>query len=160
MSEVYQDLQFGSLESEKKNLDRSLEAGEYELMFSKWTYKESRNTEKPGVNFEFKVINNEDVDANGFNLFHWCSWGSWFFNQAILAIFEDKLRALNDMDPDSDEYADAKLDLNFLSIQEDICPDFDEAIGTEVKAKIKTEDWTNEATGSSGTSTKIEKFII
>lgn len=160
MSEIYQDLQFGSLESEKKNLDRSLEAGEYELMFSKWAYKESRNTEKPGVNFEFKVINSEDVDANGFNLFHWCSWGSWFFNQAILAIFEDKLRALNGMDPDSDEYADAKLDLNFLSIQEDICPDFDEAIGAEVKAKIKTEDWTNEATGSSGTSTKIEKFII
>jgi len=64
------------------------------------------------------------------------------------------------MDPDSTEYEEAKLDLNFLNIQEDICPDLDEAIGNEVKAKIKSEEWKNESTGSSGVSTKIEKFII
>tara|TARA_R100001594_G_scaffold1290_1_gene5396 strand:+ start:1440 stop:1922 length:483 start_codon:yes stop_codon:yes gene_type:complete len=160
MSEVYQDLQFGSLEKEKKNLERSLEAGEYELMFSRWAYRESRASEKPGINFEFKVINNEDPDNNGFTVFHWCSWGTFFFNQAILAIFEDRLRELDSMDPDSTEYEEAKLDLNFLNIQEDICPDLDEAIGNEVKAKIKSEEWKNESTGSSGVSTKIEKFLI
>ena len=38
MSELYQDLEFGSLENEKKKLERTLDPGTYELMFSKWTY--------------------------------------------------------------------------------------------------------------------------
>ena len=109
MSELYQDLEFGSLENEKKKLERTLDPGTYELMFSKWTYRESRSSEKPGINCEFKVINAENPDDNGFTVFHWCSWGSWFFNQATTAIFADRLSELNGLDPDSDEYESPSL---------------------------------------------------
>ena len=160
MTEVYQDLQFGSLETEKKNLDRSIDPGQYELMFSKWAYRESRASAKPGINFEFKVINADDADSNGFTVFHWCSWGSWFFNQAVLAIFADRLSELNSLDPDSDEYDQKKLNLNFMEIQENISEDLDEAIGSECVAKIKSEDWSNETTRTSGTSIKIERFVV
>tara|TARA_Y100000310_G_scaffold200154_1_gene200162 strand:- start:2170 stop:2652 length:483 start_codon:yes stop_codon:yes gene_type:complete len=160
MTEVYQDLQFGSLETEKKQLDRTLDPGQYDLAFSKWTYRESRASAKPGINFEFKVINSEDADANGFTVFHWCSWGTWFFNQAILAIFADRLSELNNLDPDSDEYEQKKLNLSFMDIQENISEDLDEAIGNECVAKIKSEDWSNETTGTSGTSIKIERFVV
>jgi hypothetical protein len=160
MSELYQDLEFGSLENEKKKLDRTLDPGTYELMFSKWTYRESRASEKPGINFEFKVINAENPDDNGFTVFHWCSWGSWFFNQATTAVFADRLSELNDLDPDSEEYESRKVKLNFEDIQNNISEDLDEAIGNEATAKIKSEEWSNETTGNSGTSIKIERFIV
>ena len=45
-------------------------------------------------------------------------------------------------------------------IQNNVSEDLDSAIGTEATAKIKSEEWTNEATGNSGTSIKIERFIL
>ena len=160
MSELYQDLEFGSLENEKKKLERTLDPGTYELMFSKGTYREACSSEKPGINFEFKVINAANPDDNGFTVFHWCSWGSWFFNQATTAIFADRLSELNGLDPDSDEYESRKVKLNFEEIQNNVSEDLDSVIGTEATAKIKSEEWTNEATGNSGTSIKIERFIL
>ena len=78
----------------------------------------------------------------------------------MLAIFSDRLSELNSLDPDSDEYEQKKLSLSFMDIQENISEDLDEAIGNECVAKIKSEDWSNETTGTSGTSIKIERFVV
>ena len=47
-----------------------------------------------------------------------------------------------------------------MEIQENISEDLDEAVGNECVAKIKSEDWSNETTGTSGTSIKIERFVV
>ena len=43
-------------------------------------------------------------------------------------------------------------------IQNDICEDFDEAIGTIVIAEVSINTWTNPETGDKGENNKIAKF--
>lgn len=151
-------LDFGSWESEEKNLSNTVPAGIYDLQLDKWEYRESKNKGTPGVNFVFKIVQNEDPTLNGRVVFHWAGWGTFFFRGCVMALFEDHLKELNSMDPDSKEYEDSKLKLNLVDVQNDLSEDLDNAIGNIVIAEVAVNVWKNEATGESGENNKISKF--
>ena len=151
-------LDFGSWESEEKNLSNTVPAGIYDLQLDKWEYRESKNKGTPGVNFVFKIVQNEDPTLNSRVVFHWAGWGTFFFRGCVMALFEDHLKELNSMDPDSKEYEDSKLKLNLVDVQNDLSEDLDNAIGNIVIAEVAVNVWKNEATGESGENNKISKF--
>ena len=159
MAEFMQELDFGDLQTEKENLSRVAPAGTYDLVFTKWEYRESRAKGTPGVNFEFKTINCDEPEWNNFSLFHWCGGGTFFFKQAILAIFKDRLEELNDLDSDSQEYEDAKLKLLPEEVKNNECPDLDEAQGSIVTGEIIIDTYTPED-GDAMKSNKIKKFLL
>ena len=151
-------LDFGSWESEEKNLSNVVPAGTYDLQLDKWEYRESKNKGTAGVNFLFKIVQNEEPTLNGRVIFHWAGWGTFFFRGCVMALFEDRLKELNGVDPDTPEHNDLKLSLNLGDIQNDVCEDFDEAIGTIVIAEVSINTWTNPETGDKGENNKIAKF--
>ena len=67
-------LDFGSWESEEKNLSTTVPAGTYDLQLDKWEYRESKNKGTAGVNFMFKVVQADDSSLNGRVIFHWAGW--------------------------------------------------------------------------------------
>ena len=75
-----------------------------------------------------------------------------------MALFEERLKELNGMDPDSEEYESSKLKLNLGDIQNDVSEDLDEAIGSIVIAEVAINTWTNDVTGDKGENNKISKF--
>lgn len=75
-----------------------------------------------------------------------------------MALFEDRLKELNGLDPDSDEYESSKLKLNLGDIQNDVSEDLDEAIGSIVIAEVAVNTWVNDTTGEKGENNKISKF--
>ena len=151
-------LDFGSWESEEKNLSNVVPAGTYDLQLDKWEYRESKNKGTAGVNFLFKIVQNEDPTLNGRVIFHWAGWGTFFFRGCIMALFEDRLKELNGVDPDTPEHDELKLSLNLGDIQNDGCEDLDEAIGSVVIAEVSINTWTNPETGDKGENNKIAKF--
>lgn len=151
-------LDFGSWESEEKNLNTTVPAGTYDLQLDKWEYRESKNKGTPGVNFLFKIVQNEDSTLNGRVIFHWAGWGTFFFRSCVMALFEDMLKELNSMDPDSKEYEDSKLKLNLTDVQNDLSEDLDGAVGNIVVAEVAVNKWENASTGESGENNKIAKF--
>ena len=151
-------LDFGSWESEEKNLSNVVPAGTYDLQLDKWEYRESKNKGTAGVNFLFKIVQNEDPTLNGRVIFHWAGWGTFFFRGCIMALFEDRLKELNGVDPDTPEHDELKLSLNLGDIQNDVCEDLDEAIGSVVIAEVSINTWTNPETGDKGENNKIAKF--
>ena len=151
-------LDFGSWESEEKNLSNTVPAGTYDLQLDKWDYRESKNKGTAGVNFIFKIVQNDDSTLHGRVLFHWAGWGTFLFRSCIMALFEDRLKELNGLDPDSDEYESSKLKLNLGDIQNDVSEDLDEAIGSIVIAEVAVNTWVNDTTGEKGENNKISKF--
>ena len=151
-------LDFGSWESEEKNLSNVVPAGTYDLQLDKWEYRESKNKGTAGVNFLFKIVQNEAPTLNGRVIFHWAGWGTFFFRGCIMAVFEDRLKELNGVDPDTPEHDELKLSLNLGDIQNDVCEDLDEAIGSVVIAEVSINTWTNPETGDKGENNKIAKF--
>ena len=151
-------LDFGSWESEEKNLSNVVPAGTYDLQLDKWEYRESKIKGTAGVNFLFKIVQNEDTTLNGRVMFHWAVWGTFFFRGCIMALFEDRLKELNGVDPDTPEHDELKLSLNLGDIQNDVCEDLDEAIGSVVIAEVSINTWTNPETGDKGENNKIAKF--
>ena len=149
---------FKSVEEERDDFDRKLEPGTYELEFVKWSYRESASKGTPGLNFQFKVVNSDNEEDNGFVVFHWTGIESVFFRMAIVALCEEQINTANQMYLESgadDVSRDPDLLFHFDpdAIKESEWDDLDEAIGTVVEAELVTQTYQGKA------QIKIKKFI-
>ncbi len=87
MTEHVTEMVFGDYETEKDNIFKIAEDGEYQLQLKKWEFRPFNKSKKDAINFQFEIVNHElDPDANGITVFHQVGWNTGYLKMALLAL--------------------------------------------------------------------------